>query len=46
MGFTICNPVNCLTVQGMSGTWATSRERNDQKWNASNPQSLVYQTIR
>lgn len=28
----------------MNGTWATSKEHNDQKWNASNLQNLVYLT--
>lgn len=33
-------------VQGMSGMWVISKEHNDQKWNASNLQNLVYQTRR
>lgn len=40
------NSVDRIMVQGMSGMWATSREHNDQKWNASNLQSLVYRTKR
>lgn len=38
--------VTRVMVQDMNGMWATSKEHNDQKWNASNLQSLASLTIR